>query len=113
MIFYTNRFIPDQHLAVARGPLIFVRPECRGDKGLLAHEKVHRRQWWRTLGVHSLLYLFVPEYRLAAEVEAFREQARHYLDDRMPTFARLLATNYGLKITVDSALAALLEDTDD
>lgn len=107
MIFYTNRFIPQRHQACTRGFLIFIRPEYRNDKGLLEHEKVHRRQWLRTLGLHSLLYLFVEDYRLHAEVEAFREQARHYPEDRMPRFAQLLASNYLIDITEDEALDAL------
>lgn len=110
MIFYTHRFIPEPHHACARGPFIFIKPEFKGDKGLLEHEKVHRRQWLRTLGLHSLLYLFVPEYRLAAELEAFAEQAKHYSDDRMPRFAELLAMNYRIDITVAEALLALKSD---
>ena len=107
MIFYTNFGVPEQHQAATRGPFIFIRPEHKGDKGLLEHEKVHRKQWLRTLGLHSLLYLFVEDYRLHAEVEAFREQARYYPDDRTSTFARLLATNYKLNITAEGALNIL------
>jgi len=107
MIFYTNRFIPKQHQAATRGPVIFIRPEYRNDRGLLEHEKVHRRQWLRTLGLHSLLYLFVEDYRLRAEVEAFREQLKHYPDDRRLRFAELIAENYDLGITPDEALGLL------
>ena len=107
MIVYTNRFISKQHQACTRGPFIFIRPEFKGDKGLLQHVLVHRKQWLRTLGLHGLLYFFVPEYRLAAEVEAFREQAKYYPDDRMPRFAELLASNYGLDITAEEALRVL------
>lgn len=108
-VFYTNSnvLIPKRHLAATRGFLIFVRPEHKGDKGLLEHEKVHRRQFIRTFGLHGLLYLFVEDYRLTAEVEAFREQAKHYPDDRMPRFAQLLASNYRIDITEDEALRAL------
>lgn len=110
MIFYTNFGVPKQHQAATRGPFIFIRPEHKGDKGLLEHEKVHRKQWLRTLGLHSLLYLFVEDYRLRSEVEAFREQAKHYSDDRMPRFAELLAMNYRIDITVAEALLALKSD---
>lgn len=104
---FFNVLIPEQHQAATRGLLIFIRPERKGDNGLLEHEKVHRKQWLRAFGLHSLLYLFVEDYRLVAEVEAFREQAKHYPDDRRPKFAELLASNYGLKITGESALRAL------
>lgn len=109
MTFYTNRFVHRQHQAATRGPVILIRPEFKGDRGLLEHEKVHRKQWLRTLGLHGLLYWFVPEYRLAAEIEAFREQSKHYPDDRMPRFAELLASNYKLKITAENALKLLRE----
>jgi hypothetical protein len=110
MVFYTNRFIPDQAAGCCRGFVIFIRPERKGDRGLLEHEKVHRWQWLRTLSLHSLLYLFVPEYKLASEVEAYKEQAKHYTDDRLPKFARMISTRYGLKITEEDALKLLRED---
>jgi hypothetical protein len=107
MILYTNRFIPAKHQAATRGPVILIRPEYRNDRGLLEHEKVHRRQWLRTLGLHSLLYLFSEDYRLRAEVEAFREQLKHYPDDRRLKFAQLIAENYGIDITRGEALGLL------
>lgn len=109
MIFYTKRFVPKPHKAYVWWFLIFIHPDYRHDKGLLEHEKVHRKQWLRTIGLHGLLYRFVPEYRLAAEIEAFREQAKHYPDDRMPRFAELIASNYKLKITAENALKLLRE----
>ncbi len=77
MTFYTNKFIPSGSAGCARGPCIFIRPDHRGDAGLLAHEQVHVSQWWRTLGLHSLLYLVSKKYRLAAEVEAYRKQLEY------------------------------------
>ena len=131
---YTDRFIPKRHQAVTRGPIILIRPEHRDDRGLLEHEREHVRQWlavsimacsilglliyalmgvemiqWAALGmgVHGALYSLVPEYRLASEIDAFREQARHYPDDRIPTFAALLTSNYDLDIYFDEALREL------
>lgn len=109
MIFYTDRFVPDGSAGCARGPAIFIRPQYKGDVGLLEHEKVHRWQWLRTLGIHSFLYLFFSEYRLAAEVEAYKEQARHYPDDRLPLFAVFISRNYRLAISPDDALRLLME----
>ena len=110
MIFYTDRFVPASARGCCRGFVIFVRPQYKDDRGLLEHEKVHRRQWLRTLGLHSLLYLFVPEYKLAAEVEAFKEQSHYYNDDRLPYFAKIIATRYGLNVTEENALKLLRED---
>lgn len=94
---------------LCKGPFIFIRPKYKDDLGILAHEKVHRWQWLRTLSLHSFLYLFVPEYKLAAEVEEYREQARWYDDDRMKKFAGFISRNYGLKVTEESALELLRE----
>ena len=110
MIFYTNRLIPKGAAACARGPFIFIRLEYRGDKGLLAHERVHVWQAIRGLFiVHALCYLLSGRYKLACEVEAYREQSNHYADDRLPLFARFIAERYGLNISADRALKLLRE----
>ncbi len=112
-VFYTNFGVPKNSAGGARGPFIFIRPEYRGDAGLLAHEKVHVKQWLRTIyslgAVHSLLYLFSDRYKLACEVEAYRQQAKHYPDDRTPQFAIYIADDYGLSISAKDALKLLRE----
>ena len=107
--FYTDRFVPQGAAGCCRAFVIFIRPKYKHDRGLLEHEKVHRRQWLRTLGLHSFLYLFVPEYKLAAEVEAYKEQACYYNDDRRPKFAGFISRNYGLEVTEEAALSLLRE----
>lgn len=107
-IFYTNRFIPKDYAACTRGPCIFIRPEYRGDIGLLEHEKVHVRQWVRTLGVHSILYLMSKKYRLRAEVEAYRKQLV-YSPGREELFAGFIAYRYGLDVDVNLVKQLLTE----
>ena len=107
MIFYTNRPVPSGAAACARGPFIFIRPKYRGDVGLLEHERVHVKQCYRTLGIHAFLYLLSKRYRLNAEVEAYRAQARYYADDRRPLFARFICDKYGLSVSYAEVLAAL------
>jgi len=109
MIFYTDKFVPEGFAGCTRGPFIFIRPEYKHDKGLLEHEKVHRWQWLTTLGLHSLLYLFVPGYRLDSELDAYRVQAAYYPDDRLPLFAHYIATKYGLDVSEEDALEMLRE----
>jgi hypothetical protein len=88
--------------------LILINPRCAGDAGLVAHEQVHVTQmarvgtvmfWWR--------YLSDPAFRLSAEVDAYREQARYYPDDRLPLFAGFIATRYRLNIPAQVALSML------
>lgn len=57
--------------------------------------------------LHPLAYLLLPGYKLWAEARAYRIQSGYYPDDRRPLFAGFLASNYGLNITADEALAAI------
>lgn len=107
-VIYTDRIVPAPFAGYTIGPLIFIRPAYRDDAGLLAHELVHRWQWFRTLALHSVLYAASRRYRLAAEIEAYREQATHYADDRRPLFAHFIAERYGLGISTAAAMRRLL-----
>lgn len=110
LTFYTDRFIPSISRGCARGPLIFIRPQYKDDRGLLEHEKVHRKQWLRTIGIHPFLYLFSDKYKLRAEVEAFKEQAQWYADDRLPYFAKVIATKYELNVSEEDVLKLLKDN---
>lgn len=59
------------------------------------------------LSIHPLLYTKVKKYKLACEVACYKEQAKWYENDRRPLFARFIAEDYGLDISVDEALSAL------
>lgn len=108
IVIYSDRLVPDCFAGYSYGPIVAIRPACRGDRGLLEHEFVHARQWWRGLGViHAARYWLSRAYRLRVEVEAYREQARWYVTDRRPLFARFLAEEYDLGITFEQALALL------
>jgi len=105
---YTDS-VPSGSAGYARMWFIRIRPAYKDDKGLLEHEKVHVRQFWRTFGFHGLLYLFSKRYRLNAEVEAFMVQLEYAADreEARRSFALRLATHYNLDITVSEALIAL------
>ena len=107
LTFYTNRFIPERFAGYTIGPVILIRPDKRGDVGLLRHEQTHQRQWVWTLGLHPLLYRFSRRYRLRAEVEAYQRQANWYIEDRRPLFAKYLAEKYKLDISEAVALELL------
>lgn len=89
----------------ALGPIIVIDPKYKDDRGLLAHEQVHVRQFWRTWGLHPLLYRASKRYRLAAELEAYRVQLK-YAEDKEASarrFAGFIAGRYGLAISVEAA----------
>lgn len=98
-VFYTDKFIREGFGGVAKGPLIFIRPKYRDDKGILEHEKVHVRQWWRG-GQWRMT-------KLEREVEAYKEQLKWYPDDRSYMFAEFISTKYGLNVTQQEALELL------
>ena len=60
--------------ALTAWPFIFVRPECKDDPAMIAHEMVHYKSmawltpfWW-------LRYAFSKSFRWSQEVEAYRVQ---------------------------------------
>lgn len=92
---------------VANGPVIRILEKYRNDRGIYEHELMHVMQWFFTFSLHSWLYLLSDRYKLWSEVQAYREQAKHYADDRRPLFAEFIATAYGLNITQAEALQKL------
>jgi hypothetical protein len=111
MKYYSLKYTDDMKEGTggyAKAWFIRLRPKYREDKGILEHEKCHVRQWFFTLGSHSLLYLLVKPYRLWAEVQAYREQLDwppalldrpKYLD----LYAGFISTRYKLDITKEEA----------
>jgi hypothetical protein len=106
LTFYTKTLPPNVG-GVAQGPIIRILEKYRGDVGIYKHELTHVKQWFLTLGIHSILYLFSRKYRLWSEVEAFREQSKHYPDDRKPLFASYIANGYKLSVSTDEVLKLL------
>ena len=133
MKFITDRFIPAGSAGCARGPFVFIRPQYKDDKGLIAHEYEHVHQWFlasllgipawillewaglheysnlavMSIAIHGLFYKFIPAYRLQCEVECYKLQATYYKDDRKAQFAQFISRDYDLDITPDEALKRL------
>ena len=132
LAFYVKSLPPDVG-GCANGPIIRLLEKYRHDDGIYRHELMHVKQWafWAALAIpaallfyhfgrldligysllslslHSVLYRFIPRYRLFCEVSAYKEQALFYPDDRNPLFAEFIADAYDLKITKEEALKAL------
>lgn len=108
LIFYTNKFVPSRFAAVTYGPVILIRPAYKNDLGLLEHEKVHVKQFWRTLGLLGIFYLLSNKFRLKCEVEAYKEQLK-YSPGREHLFATFISSKYNIPISVSEAQKLLTQ----
>lgn len=101
-----------------------------GDLGILNHELNHVKQfyipfgisiiicglafgifqeyqWWMSLilalgfSSHSLMYKFIPKYRLWSEVACYKIQAKYYADyaERIRLFSTYIVNYYNLKVS--------------
>jgi hypothetical protein len=102
MIIFTNRFIPDRFAAYTVAFIILMRPTHRADYALIAHERTHVKQFWRTLGLHGLMYPLSEKYRYKSELEAHRVEYQ-MAPERLDRLASSLARNYGLEISFGRA----------
>ena len=108
LTFYTDKPIPTSFAGYTFGPIILIRPKYRDDKGLLEHEKVHVKQFWRTLGTHWILYKLSKNYRLKCEVEAYKVQLK-YSPDNIDHFVNMICEKYDLDL-FPSAVKRLLTE---
>jgi hypothetical protein len=106
LTFYVDS-LPDGFSGTANGPVIRLLKSHKDDIGLYQHELEHVKQWFRTLGMHSFLYLLSDRYKLWSEVQAYKVQSGYYAEDRRAMFARFIATRYNLSITEADALEKL------
>jgi len=102
----TTWVVPAVFSAVTYGPIIFIKPSKQNDVGLMKHELVHVKQFWRN-PFFGIGYKLSTEKRKMYEVEAYKEQLKWYPDDRTDTFAKLLSERYNLNITFEEAKALL------
>jgi hypothetical protein len=108
MIIYTDKLIPERYDAFTYFFITLIRPKCKDDKALAAHEQVHVQQFWHAPFIHGLLYRFSKAYRQAAEVEAYKVQLKMQ-PQNLDIFAGYLSNNYDLGITKEQALKLLQE----
>lgn len=102
-VIYTNFLIPKQYDAMTRGPFILIRPKFKEEKGLLEHETIHVRQWWKNPLFHALRYKLSKKYRLQCEVAAYKHQLKFYDKDETKLFATFISNNYKLNISQEEA----------
>jgi beta-lactamase regulating signal transducer with metallopeptidase domain len=105
LIFYTDK-LPNNIGGRANAFVIRIKEKYINDKGILAHELCHVKQWYFTLMFHPLLYLISKKYRLWSEVQAYKKQLK-YNPEKIQKYAYFIATGYKLNITVSEALKLL------
>lgn len=84
---------------------VFIRKGKENDKGLLAHELDHVKQFWGN-PLHVFQYLWSWRYRLRCEVEAYQTQLKVTLEQYpqksrealVTLFAGFIATRYKLPV---------------
>ena len=106
LVIYTDKMRrPQSTGGYAKGFCIKIRAKHRYDTGLLEHELTHVKQWYRTLSLHSFLYMCSKWYRKISETEAYRVQLK-YAKNRekaIERFANAMVDKYKLGITVEEA----------
>ena len=106
LTFYVDSLPPDVG-GCANGFVIRILKKYKDDYGIYKHELVHVKQWFFTFGIHSLLYLIFDWYRMISEIEAYREQLKHYPDDLTEMFAGFIARDYGLSVSKEEVIGML------
>lgn len=90
--------------------IILVSPKYRNDKGLLAHELEHARQF-ASEWFYSVKMLCCDNYRLESELKCYKVQLKHSVNFAadVDLFAGYLCNNYRLSADFDSIKKRLLE----
>ena len=99
LVVYTEH-VPEGSAGCANAMVVRIRTKYENDEGLLQHELTHVKQAYRLLFLfHALLYLLDDDYRLHAEVEAYRKQLEYSADKDadVARFAGFVCDKYGLR----------------
>jgi hypothetical protein len=106
------RRMPGRLVGLSMGLFVVVRADHAGDRPTIIHELEHCKQFWRGWGVlHMARYYLSRDYRLQAELEAFRAEldacGPRERQRRLEDAARALATGYHIGLDVDACKALL------
>ena len=97
-VFITERFIPRRYSGMSLGVMVLIRPGIEDGSALIEHEITHCRQFYRTFGLHALLYFSSEKYKYKAEVEAYAAQAGVSGKENLRIYARYITELYGLHV---------------
>lgn len=100
-VIFTNLFIGD-FAGRSYGFFILMRKDEKENNALLQHELTHCKQFYRTLGLHLILYSVWDKYRLNCEIEAYKKTIEYagYTDQSQSEWiVKSLHKDYDLNIT--------------
>lgn len=109
MVIYTDRFIKKEWDAMNLFFVTLIRPQFKGVKFIVEHEKVHTRQVFRWLIFQPIFYQLSKKWRLKFELEAYKVSVEH--GQSVNSAAWAIANLYGLDITKDEAKELLVGNT--
>jgi hypothetical protein len=111
LVHVVNNALTPRIAGFSTGPYVRIKKGYENDKGLIEHELVHSKQFYRLPIIHWLMYLLLPTYRYKCEIEAYREQLRHYPNEDKERlsykFAMFIVNDYKLNVKFDKTLEAL------
>lgn len=79
----------------ANGFVIRIEKDAANKDAILAHELVHVKQWWLSLGIHPILYALSECYRIWAEVQAYKKSIEYGAHTK-ESAARVIADKYNI-----------------
>lgn len=111
LVFFTDKELKGGYAGKSWGPVIVIRTQYKDDRGLLAHELNHSKQWYITLSLWSWFYKFNAKVRYLSEVGCYKKQLRYVppnlLKKRTALFATFITTRYGLNVDVNDVIKDL------
>ena len=98
--------MPGRLIGLSLGVFVVVRSDFATDRPTIVHELEHCRQFWKGgMVLHMVRYYISRDYRLKAELDAFRAEIEAcsplHRPLRLEESARVLATCYELDLDVD------------
>jgi len=98
LVIYNSTLLPKRFSGYSYILVVVLRGAINTNEILLNHELTHSKQGYRTLFLHSILYVTSKRYRLKSEIEAYATDwltKDNYLPNIKPV-AYYLYTNYNL-----------------
>ncbi len=88
-----------------KGIFIRINGKYLDDRGLLEHELIHVKQFYKLPFINEFLYTLFKSYRYKCELEAYAEQLNWYpvetFEDKILRFSNMLLQKYRLDFTYE------------